>query len=117
MEGLRARAIQRPSRYLEFLRAPAMSAGVYVLDAGATDRQSPHTEDEIYYVVRGRGRFRQGDQDAAVRTGDTLFVPAGEEHRFHAIEEELLLLVVFAPAERTRSSDPDSSPGIPEFSA
>ena len=38
--------------YLEFLRAPAMSAGLYVLPAGGTDGQSPHQEDEMYYVVR-----------------------------------------------------------------
>src|ERR1035437_4407849 len=40
--------------YLEFLRVPAMSAGVYVLPKGGTDPQKPHREDEMYYVVRGR---------------------------------------------------------------
>ena len=43
--------------YREFLRVPAMSAGLYVLPAGATDPQKPHHEDEMYYVVRGRARF------------------------------------------------------------
>ena len=32
-------------------------------------------------------------------SGDLLYVPAREPHRFHSIEEELLLLVVFAPPE------------------
>ena len=41
-------------RYNEFLRVPSMSAGVYVLPACATDRQSPHQEAEIYYAVRGK---------------------------------------------------------------
>ena len=85
--------------YSEFLRVPALSAGVYVLAAGAVDRQSPHTEDEIYYVVRGHGRFRHGDQESAADPGDVLFVPAREAHRFHSITEELVLLVVFGPAE------------------
>ena len=31
--------------YHEFLSVPDLSAGLYVLDAGATDPQSPHTED------------------------------------------------------------------------
>ena len=39
--------------YHEFLRVPDLSAGLYVLEAGATDPQSPHTEDELYYVVAG----------------------------------------------------------------
>lgn len=99
IEELRGRAVASPDSYSEFLRVPAMSAGVYVLRAGSVDPQSPHREDEIYYVVRGRARFLHGTEDVAVVHGDTLFVPAKEIHRFHSVEEELVLLVVFAPAE------------------
>jgi mannose-6-phosphate isomerase-like protein (cupin superfamily) len=86
-------------RYHEFLRVPSMSAGVYVLPSGAVDGQSPHREDEVYYVVQGRSRFTQGGSDRAVGPGDVLFVPAQQVHQFHSIQEELVLLVVFAPAE------------------
>jgi mannose-6-phosphate isomerase-like protein (cupin superfamily) len=86
-------------RYHEFLRVPAMSSGLYVLAAGATDKQSPHKEDEIYYVVRGRGKIRIGGQETPVSQGGVVFVKANAEHRFFDIEEELVLLVFFAPAE------------------
>jgi quercetin dioxygenase-like cupin family protein len=76
-----------------------MSAGLYVLAAGATDPQSPHHQDEMYYVIRGRGRFRAADQDREVSPGSVLFVAAEIEHRFYDITEELALLVFFAPAE------------------
>ena len=85
--------------YFEFLRVPAMSAGMYTLAAGATDPQSPHKEDELYYVVRGRARMKAGDEDHAVASGSVIFVGAGVEHRFYDIEEELTALVFFAPAE------------------
>jgi mannose-6-phosphate isomerase-like protein (cupin superfamily) len=85
--------------YREFLRVPSMSAGLYVLAAGATDQQSPHREDEMYYVVRGRALFRAGDERREISPGDVLFVPKNVEHRFHDITEELALLVFFAPAE------------------
>jgi len=85
--------------YREFLRLPAMSAGLYVPPAGAIDPQKPHREDEMYYVIRGRARFRAGDQDAEVSTGSVLFVAAEVEHRFYNISEELAVLVFFAPAE------------------
>lgn len=88
-------------RYREFLRVPAMSAGIYALPAGAADMQKPHTEDELYFVVSGRARFRMGDDDVPVAAGALLFVAAGVEHRFHAIEEDLSVLVLFAPAEGT----------------
>jgi mannose-6-phosphate isomerase-like protein (cupin superfamily) len=85
--------------YREFLRVPSMSAGLYVLAAGAADPQSPHREDEMYYVVRGRARFRAGDEDREISSGDILFVAKNVEHRFHDITEELAVLVFFAPAE------------------
>jgi len=85
--------------YREFLRVPAMSAGLYVLPAGATDRQKPHREDEIYYVVRGRARFYAGSEDREVSGGSVIFVAAQVGHRFYDIAEELAVLVFFAPAE------------------
>jgi quercetin dioxygenase-like cupin family protein len=85
--------------YREFLRIPAMSAGLYVLPVGATDPQRPHHEDEMYYVIRGRGRFRAGDEEQEVSAGSVLFVAAKIEHRFYDVTEELAVLVFFAPAE------------------
>ncbi len=85
--------------YRELLRVPAMSAGLYVLPAGAADPQKAHHEDEMYYVVRGKGRFRAGDEDRQVSAGSVLFVAAEVEHRFHDIAEELAMLVFFAPGE------------------
>lgn len=85
--------------YLEFLRVPAMSAGVYVLPVGGTDPQSPHQEDEMYYVVRGKGWMRVGAESQSVGAGSVIFVEARVEHRFYDITEELAVLVFFAPAE------------------
>src|SRR5438270_8215133 len=85
--------------YREFLRVPAMSAGLYVLAVGATDEQKPHREDEIYYVIRGRARFKAGSEDREVSAGDVIFVAAEVAHRFYDIAEKLEVLVLFAPAE------------------
>jgi len=85
--------------YREFLRVPAMSAGLYVLPAGGTDRQKPHREDEIYYVMRGRARFKAGSENREVAAGSVIFVAAQVDHRFYDVTEELTVLVFFAPAE------------------
>ena len=111
VEELAATAHASGTAYVEFLRVPSMSAGVYVLPVGGVDSQSPHSEDEVYYVVRGRARFRDGERERTIGGGDTLFVTAHRSHRFFAIEEELLLLVVFAPPE---SDGPPSEPEAPE---
>jgi len=85
--------------YREFLRVPAMSAGLYVLPVGGSDPQRPHREDEMYYVVRGRARFKAAGEDGEVSAGSVMFVEAEIEHRFYDIAEELAVLVFFAPAE------------------
>jgi mannose-6-phosphate isomerase-like protein (cupin superfamily) len=90
----------KDKRYFEFLRVPALSAGLYVLPAGGADPQKPHREDEMYYVVGGRARMQIGPENAEVRAGSVIFVEAKAEHRFYDIEEELEVLVFFAPAEQ-----------------
>jgi len=100
LDDLNRQRAAKGKLYLEFLRVPAMSAGVYVLPKGGTDPQKPHREDEMYYVVRGRARMKIGSENAEVRAGSVIFVEAGVEHPFYDIEEELEVLVFFAPAEQ-----------------
>ncbi|MBI5567863.1 MAG: cupin domain-containing protein [Chloroflexi bacterium] len=78
--------------------------GVYALPAGGIDPQSPHTEDEVYYVASGRAQIRVGDEDRSVGPGSIVFVAANVKHRFHSIEEDLSVLVFFAPAEYSNQS-------------
>lgn len=97
--------------YHEFLHVPSMSAGLYELAAGATDPQQPHTEDELYYIVRGRARLQVAEEQIAVAPGSLVFVAAGVEHRFHSITEDLSVLVFVAPAEYSqRAASPDERP-------
>jgi mannose-6-phosphate isomerase-like protein (cupin superfamily) len=86
-------------RYAEVLRVATLSAGVYGLDAGAHDPQEPHTEDEVYVVLRGQARATVGGETVAVAPGSLLYVPARVPHRFHDIKKDLAVLVLFALAE------------------
>jgi mannose-6-phosphate isomerase-like protein (cupin superfamily) len=96
---LLARRQQSGKAYLEFLRVPALSIGVYCLPAGGVDPQRPHRQDEVYFVASGRASVRVGTEDRPVGPGSVVFVPALVEHRFHGVTEDLTLLVFFAPAE------------------
>ena len=44
-----------------------------------------------------------GGEIANVMAGSFLYVPAGVAHRFHDIDEDLTVLVVFAPPEGSDS--------------
>lgn len=94
---------QQDKAYLEFLRVPSLSVGVYTLAAGSVDPQPPHSEDEVYYVVSGRASILVGEESRTVEAGSIIFVAARVEHRFHTISEDLTVLVFFAPAEYTQA--------------
>jgi len=99
MEEVAARRACEGSSYLEFLRVPAMSVGLYALKAGGQDPQTPHKQDEAYLVIEGRAHMRVATEERKVTRGSFIFVAAGVEHRFFDIEEDLSVLVFFAPAE------------------
>ena len=101
--GLIAQQASGSQPYLEFLKHPSLSVGLYVLPAGGIDGQQPHTEDEVYYVVSGRGMFTHADEERPVQAGSILYVAANVEHRFHSITEDMKIIVFFAPAEYSNS--------------
>lgn len=59
------------------------------------DRQKPHTRDEIYVVISGRGTFFNGGERHPFEPGEVLFVPAGVEHRFEDFGEDFATWVFF----------------------
>lgn len=59
------------------------------------DPQSPHTQDELYVVVSGRGEFVNGDDRHPFGPGDVLFVPAGRPHRFENFTDDFQTWVIF----------------------
>ena len=99
LNQLIAQRVDANKLYLEFLKVPDLSMGLYVLPAGGTDPQSPHTDDEVYYVVSVKAKIQVADENRGVQAGSIVYVAKNVEHRFHSIEEELTVIVFFAPAE------------------
>lgn len=57
--------------------------------------QTPHIQDELYVVVRGKGvLFHDGKRDA-FESGDLMFIAAGTEHHFEDFSDDLAVWVVF----------------------
>jgi mannose-6-phosphate isomerase-like protein (cupin superfamily) len=92
------------AHWAEQFRVSDLSVGTYCIVAGGNDDQSPHTEDEIYVVTAGRATLESGGERADVGPGSVIYVPAGEVHRFTDVTEDLVLLVIFGPAEGVRAA-------------
>ena len=89
--------------FAEFFRSSTLSLTVARWPAGSVDDQEPHTEDEVYYVVSGRARLQVAEEDAAVGAGIIAYVAAGVEHHFYDIEEDLSVIVFWAPPWHTNA--------------
>ena len=83
--------------YVDFLASDKLSVGLAVWPEGSTDRQRPHVEDEVYYVINGRGVIQVAGEDRPVKPGSLVFVAAGVAHHFHSIDHDLRVLVFWAP--------------------
>ena len=59
------------------------------------DYQTPHTQDELYFVMEGSGDFIVGEERIAFKRGDVLFVPAGKSHHFENFTDDFVTWVVF----------------------
>lgn len=59
------------------------------------DPQQPHTRDEVYIIVSGRGTFFRAGEREAFGPGDFLFVAAGVEHRFEDFSDDFATWVLF----------------------
>lgn len=57
--------------------------------------QTPHTQDEIYVVVRGGGVLVHDGRRDAFNPGDLLFVAAGVDHRLEDLTEDIALWRIF----------------------
>ena len=83
--------------YVDFLRREMLSLGMAVWPAGGEDTQQPHDEDEVYVVMSGRGQIHVDGEDRPVKPGSVVYVGARVAHRFHSVEEDLHVLVFWAP--------------------
>jgi mannose-6-phosphate isomerase-like protein (cupin superfamily) len=59
------------------------------------NQQTPHAQDEVYIVIRGRGVLLHDGERDPFESGDLLFVAAGTEHRFEDFTKDLAVWVVF----------------------
>ena len=77
--------------------AAAIKHGSMLLEVFAprgSDRQSPHSQDEIYIVVSGMAELDRAGERMPARVGDALFVAAGVEHKFYEMSDDFITWVV-----------------------
>lgn len=59
------------------------------------DKQQPHEQDELYFIVSGEAEFVREGRRSSVAAGDAIFVAAGDRHHFESMNDEFVTWVVF----------------------
>ena len=87
------------ARYPQGAPFAAVMAGgtmkVEVFAPGGADVQTPHSQDELYFVHGGTGEIVISGQRFDAAAGDAFFVAAGVEHRFENFSSDFVTWVVF----------------------
>jgi mannose-6-phosphate isomerase-like protein (cupin superfamily) len=59
------------------------------------DLQTPHLQDELYFIHSGSGTFVLGESRCDFAAGDCFFVAAGVPHRFESFTSDFSTWAVF----------------------
>ena len=97
--------VVRLSELFARIPGPAGEHAVTVLKRGTLDvalsapsapvQQTPHAQDEVYVVVRGRGVLSHDGKRDPIEEGDLLFVAAGVEHQIVETSENFAVWRIF----------------------
>ena len=61
-----------------------------------TDPQQPHTRDEVYFVLSGRGEFVIDGRRQDFGPGEVIFAPASVPHRFEKFSDDFATWAIFS---------------------
>jgi mannose-6-phosphate isomerase-like protein (cupin superfamily) len=84
------------SYFLNVFNNKGVDLGILRLRKGETDTQLPHSVDEVYFVVEGRGSIEIEGKLKPVKSADFIFVPAYAHHRFIVGSQDLVVIYFFA---------------------
>ena len=85
-------------RYASVIDYGTLTVEIYA--PRGTDPQMPHTRDEVYIVMSGRGWFVDGPDRRRFAPGDVLFVPANVPHRFEEFTDDTAVWAVFCSPQK-----------------
>lgn len=69
----------------------------WTFDPGVQFSGHAHNESQITYIVKGKMRLKQGDEEFLLEPGCYYYTPAGMVHQITEIIEQTTMLIVGTP--------------------
>ena len=79
-----------------FLNVETMEVGIINLKKGQKDTQQPHSFDEIYYIISGKGTIEIDGIKNNVNPGKIIYIPKKIPHSFQAISDKIIALYIIS---------------------
>lgn len=72
----------------------------WTFDPGVQFHGHAHTESQIAYIIKGKLRLKQGDDEVVLEPGCYYYTPAGHVHEITEIIEQTTMLIVSTPKKK-----------------
>ncbi len=70
-------------------------ASVILYQPRQPDQQTPHDQDEYYFVASGSANLKSEGETFSLKTGDAILVPAQRAHSFESISDDFSCWAIF----------------------
>jgi mannose-6-phosphate isomerase-like protein (cupin superfamily) len=89
--------------------SPVWGAAIASVRPGEATTPDIHDESETFIVLSGRGRMELAGESEEMESGDVVFIPKSQPHRFHNLSllEPLVFISIFwdSPEARGRMAE------------
>ena len=89
---------------IEAMREVSFSLQVMRFEPDDEDPMHAHAEEEIYHIDAGEATLVTEDESVEVAPGDVVHLRPGTDHQFTDFEDELVVTVMYAPAEGSQET-------------
>ena len=72
----------------------------WTFDPGVTFHSHAHAESQIAYIIKGKLRLKQGEDEMVLEPGCYYYTPAGDVHEIIEIIEQVTMLIVSTPKKK-----------------
>jgi quercetin dioxygenase-like cupin family protein len=72
----------------------------WTFDPGVTFHSHAHAESQIAYIIKGKLRLKQGNDEVVLEPGCYYYTPAGHIHEITEIIEQVTMLIVSTPKKK-----------------
>jgi quercetin dioxygenase-like cupin family protein len=72
----------------------------WTFDPGVKFSGHAHGESQIAYIIKGKMKLSQGDEEIILEPGCYYYTPAGTVHEITEILEQVTMLIVSTPAKK-----------------